>query len=134
MLQFRAATKTDLPKVIRLLADDPLGKGRERFEVPLPAAYVEAFQAMLGQDGNRLIVAIEDQNIVGCLQPGEEPGMQGGVRRPLCRPPPKFRRVGQGFRRELGVEHPAPGHQNSSSASGLTPPPRPAHNPHYHAV
>ncbi|MCG8358035.1 MAG: GNAT family N-acetyltransferase [Kiloniellales bacterium] len=75
MLQFRAATKTDLPKVIRLLADDPLGKGRERFEVPLPAAYVEAFQAMLGQDGNRLIVAIEDQNIVGCLQLVIIPGL-----------------------------------------------------------
>ena len=38
-LQFRKATRDDLPALVRLLADDVLGAKRERYETPLPETY-----------------------------------------------------------------------------------------------
>lgn len=67
MITFRDATETDLPAVVRLLADDPLGRGREQNETPLPENYARGFHAMLAQ-GGRLILAVEDGAVVGCLQ------------------------------------------------------------------
>ncbi len=45
VLTFRAATEADLPAIVQLLAADPLGATRERFEMPLPDAYHRAFAA-----------------------------------------------------------------------------------------
>ncbi len=36
MIKFRDAVEADLPTVVRMLADDRLGGGRERDERPLP--------------------------------------------------------------------------------------------------
>lgn len=66
--QIRLATVEDLPAVVRMLADDPLGAGRERFTEPLPTPYLDAFAAMQAQGGNDLLVAVEDDVVVGCLQ------------------------------------------------------------------
>lgn len=38
-MHFRKAQKEDLPAIVRLLADDELGSGRERYEDPLPEEY-----------------------------------------------------------------------------------------------
>lgn len=67
MTTFRDATEADLPAVVRLLADDRFGRERERDEAPLPDSYSTGFRAMAAQ-GGRLIVAIEDGAVVGCLQ------------------------------------------------------------------
>jgi ribosomal protein S18 acetylase RimI-like enzyme len=67
MIAFRDAVEADLPAVVRLLADDQLGRGRERDEMPLPESYVRGFRAMLAQ-GGRLILAMQDGAVVGCLQ------------------------------------------------------------------
>ncbi len=67
MIAFRDAGEPDLPAVVRLLADDRLGRGRERNEMPLPDSYARGFRAMLAQ-GGRLILAEQDGAVVGCLQ------------------------------------------------------------------
>jgi ribosomal protein S18 acetylase RimI-like enzyme len=71
----RVATDDDLPTVVRMLADDPLGMGREEFADPLPVAYRQAFAAMRAQGGNDLLVAVEDTTVVGCLQLTIIPGI-----------------------------------------------------------
>ena len=67
MITFRDAVEADLPAVVRLLADDQFGQGRERDEAPLPDSYARGFRAMLAQ-GGRLILAMKDGAVVGCLQ------------------------------------------------------------------
>ncbi len=42
-VSFRRAERSDLPRIVRLLADDPLGARRERYETPLPGSYLAAF-------------------------------------------------------------------------------------------
>lgn len=71
----RRATEDDLPAVVRLLADDPLGATRERFAEPLPDAYRAAFAAMEAQTGNDLLVAVTAEEVVGCLQLTVIPGI-----------------------------------------------------------
>jgi len=67
VITFRDAFEADLPAVVRLLADDQFGQGRERDETPLPESYARGFRAMLAQ-GGRLILAEQDGLVVGCLQ------------------------------------------------------------------
>jgi ribosomal protein S18 acetylase RimI-like enzyme len=67
-LGIRRARREDVPAIVRLLADDPLGGTREEASDPLPQAYWDAFDAMTEQGGNLLIVAEEDGVVVGCLQ------------------------------------------------------------------
>ena len=66
-MQYRDATETDLPAIVHLLADDQFGAGRERDVSPLPPCYLAGFRAMLAQ-GGRIILAVQDGTIVGCLQ------------------------------------------------------------------
>ena len=75
MTTIRPATVADLPAIVRLLADDPLGATRERYEEPLPAAYREAFAAVEAQEGNRILVAERDGRVIGCLQLTIIPGL-----------------------------------------------------------
>lgn len=68
MPEFREATEADLPQIVRLLAEDPLGAQRERHADPLPHSYRDAFRRMRAQPGNRILVALEGGDVVGCLQ------------------------------------------------------------------
>lgn len=83
----RTATESDLIEIVRLLADDPLGREREDFRVPLPACYQISFAEIVGQGGNELLVAVADakegvDQIVGCLQLTMIPGLsRQGMRR-----------------------------------------------------
>ena len=72
---FRPACRKDLARIVELLADDPLGAGRERFEDPLPASYDAAFDRIEASDGNILTVAELDGAVVGCLQMTFIPGL-----------------------------------------------------------
>lgn len=38
-MKFGKATKTDIPFIVQLIANDKLGQFRERFEDPLPNTY-----------------------------------------------------------------------------------------------
>jgi ribosomal protein S18 acetylase RimI-like enzyme len=84
MLEFRRATEFDLPAIVRLLADDALGRERERYKDPLPRAYLDAFRAIERQEGNSVIVAVEEGMVVGCLQLTLIPGLsRRGAKRAL---------------------------------------------------
>lgn len=64
----RRATAQDLPAIVRLLADDPLGAKRERYRLPLPASYRAAFAAIDRDPNQELCVACLDESVVGVLQ------------------------------------------------------------------
>lgn len=65
---FRRAVRADVPEIVRLLADDPLGSKRERYELPLPASYLTAFEAIDSDPDNELVVACLGTRIAGVLQ------------------------------------------------------------------
>lgn len=61
----REAVAGDVGAIAELLADDGLGRGRER---PGDPAYDKAFERMAGQPGNVYLLAVEDEAILACLQ------------------------------------------------------------------
>ncbi|QDY45746.1 GNAT family N-acetyltransferase [Planococcus glaciei] len=67
-VEFRNAVREDLDRIVEMLADDMLGKERERFEQPLPNFYIQAFEAIEADPNNELIVACLDGEIVGVQQ------------------------------------------------------------------
>jgi GNAT superfamily N-acetyltransferase len=81
-LTIRRATRADLPAIVRLLADDPLGKTRERDEEPLPQTYYTAFAAIDADPRNELVVVEATGEVVGTLQLTLLPYLtyQGGTR------------------------------------------------------
>ena len=64
----RLATREDVAAIVRLLADDVLGAQRERVEDPIAPVYLQAFDEMAGQSNNALLVAVRDEEVIGCLQ------------------------------------------------------------------
>ncbi|QRG66655.1 GNAT family N-acetyltransferase [Brevibacillus choshinensis] len=74
-MEFKTATIDHLPAIVRLLADDELGATRERFEEPLPLQYIEAFEKIMQQVGNSIIVALDNEEVIGCLQLTLIPGI-----------------------------------------------------------
>ncbi|HEY1012020.1 MAG TPA: GNAT family N-acetyltransferase [Herpetosiphonaceae bacterium] len=81
-LRIRRAEAADLPDIVRLLADDPLGSQRERFADPLPESYRAAFAAIERDPGQELVVAELDGAVIGTLQLSFIPYLtyQGGSR------------------------------------------------------
>ncbi len=67
-VQFRTAERQDLPAIVKMLADDPLGSKRETYSLPLSGSYESAFSAIELDPNNELIVAVLDKAIVGVLQ------------------------------------------------------------------
>lgn len=67
-LEFRLAALQDLDQIVAMLADDVLGSKRERYEQPLPASYLQAFQAIAEDPNNELIVACFGKEVVGVQQ------------------------------------------------------------------
>ena len=81
-LIFRLARHADLPEIVRMLADDELGQQRERYEVPLPGCYAEAFEQINNSPFFELIVAELSGRMAGSLQLIFIPSLsfQGGLR------------------------------------------------------
>ena len=81
-LQFRPATRADVPAIVHLLAEDELGSQRERYETPLPQTYFAAFEAIQTDPNQELIVAELNGEVVGTLQLMYLPSLsyQGGTR------------------------------------------------------
>lgn len=64
----RKATEHDLPLIVKLLANDSLGKQRECYQEPLPESYMNAFSE-INSDKNNFLVVMEDNSvIIGTLQ------------------------------------------------------------------
>lgn len=81
-LIIRDAMASDLPDIVRLLADDERGKKRETTADPLPQSYVDAFSAITADQRSKLLVAERDRRAVGTMQLTFIPGMtyQGSER------------------------------------------------------
>src|SRR6266699_437792 len=85
MLQvtIRRARRDDVGSIVAMLADDPLGRQRERIEDPLPQAYFDAFERLARDPNLQLVVAENGEGaVVGCLQLCILPGVssQGASR------------------------------------------------------
>lgn len=69
MLKFREATKADVIEIVKMLADDPLGKSREDYREPLPELYYQAFESI---DANpyEMLMVVEDEHkaVIGSFQ------------------------------------------------------------------
>jgi ribosomal protein S18 acetylase RimI-like enzyme len=79
----RRARRDDVGIIVAMLADDPLGRARERVEEPLPVCYFRAFEALEQDPHIQLVVAQDgDGAVVGCLQLCILPGLssQGASR------------------------------------------------------
>jgi ribosomal protein S18 acetylase RimI-like enzyme len=79
----RRARRDDAGAIVRMLADDPLGRARERIEEPLPPGYHLAFEAVERDPNIELVVAEDEKGaVVGCLQLCILPGLssQGASR------------------------------------------------------
>jgi GNAT superfamily N-acetyltransferase len=73
---FRNASSTDLPAIITLLADDPIGATREVASKEMDQAYLEAFAAIEADPNQLLAVAVDDDGkVIGCLQLSFIPGL-----------------------------------------------------------
>jgi len=80
---FRPARRSDLVSIVRMLSDDALGATRERFETPLPASYLKAFEAIDADPNNELLVGVDgNDNAIAVLQITFTPFLthQGGWR------------------------------------------------------
>ncbi|MGX1308558.1 GNAT superfamily N-acetyltransferase [Amorphus suaedae] len=72
---FRPAREADIAAIVALLADDGLGRGREKPGLPLDPRYRDAFAALDRDPNQLLLVAERDGAIVGCLQLTFIPGL-----------------------------------------------------------
>jgi len=79
---FRLATRNDLPSIVHLLADDELGRQRERDDDPLPESYSIAFEKISSDPNHELIVAELNGRVLGTLHLMFLPSIsyQGGLR------------------------------------------------------
>ncbi|HET8987911.1 MAG TPA: GNAT family N-acetyltransferase [Humibacillus sp.] len=69
----RTATREDVPAVVAMLADDPLGAAREN---PADTAtYAAAYDRVAADPGQHLVVAERDGRVVGTLQLSVIPGL-----------------------------------------------------------
>lgn len=81
-VSIRPARREDVPAIVAMLADDHLGRARERVEDPLPAIYYQAFERVVRDSNLTLVVAESEGRVVGCLQLAVLAGIssQGGIR------------------------------------------------------
>ncbi|MFD8791590.1 GNAT family N-acetyltransferase [Streptomyces vinaceus] len=69
----RPATEEDLPAIVALLADDPLGATRESPDDLTP--YLAAFKRLADDPHQRVVVAVRENRVVGTLQLTIVPGL-----------------------------------------------------------
>lgn len=67
-LLFRAARRGDVEAIVRLLADDEIGAGREQVGEEVPTFYYDAFSVIAADANNELLVAEAGGRVVGVLQ------------------------------------------------------------------
>jgi GNAT superfamily N-acetyltransferase len=81
-ISIRPARRDDVGAIVGMLADDPLGRARERIGDPLPTCYFDAFDRVDRDPNLLLVVAEEEGAVVGCLQLCILPGLssQGALR------------------------------------------------------
>ncbi|MDF0705883.1 GNAT family N-acetyltransferase [Flagellimonas okinawensis] len=80
---FRKASTKDLPIIVEMIADDPLGSKRENYTLPLPKTYYDALERITS-DKNQELMVVENKtgNITAVFQMSFIPYLtyQGGIR------------------------------------------------------
>ena len=72
-LVIRGAVRDDVPAIVAMLADDPLGAARE--DLGDPRTYDAAYDRVVADPGQHLVVAERDGTVVGTLQLSVIPGL-----------------------------------------------------------
>ncbi|MGW2468620.1 N-acetyltransferase family protein [Streptomyces bauhiniae] len=72
-LAIRPATPDDIPAIVAMLADDPLGAQRESPDDLTP--YLAAFERLDTDPNQHLVVAVRDGRVIGSLQLTIIPGL-----------------------------------------------------------
>ncbi|MFJ5774741.1 GNAT family N-acetyltransferase [Streptomyces sp. NPDC093094] len=72
-LEIRRAAPEDIPAIVAMLADDPLGARRESPDDLTP--YLTAFERLASDPHQRLVVAVREGSVVGTLQLTIVPGL-----------------------------------------------------------
>ncbi|MEU7720347.1 GNAT family N-acetyltransferase [Streptomyces tibetensis] len=72
-LEIRAATTDDIPAIVAMLADDPLGAQRESPDDLTP--YLAALERLSTDPNQHLVVAVREGRVVGTLQLTIIPGL-----------------------------------------------------------
>ncbi|MEU5955978.1 GNAT family N-acetyltransferase [Streptomyces sp. NPDC047525] len=72
-LEIRPAVADDIPAIVEMLADDPLGSARESPNDLTP--YLAAFERLAGDPNQHLVVAVREGRVVGTLQLTIVPGL-----------------------------------------------------------
>ncbi|CQR63090.1 GNAT family N-acetyltransferase [Streptomyces leeuwenhoekii] len=72
-LEIRPAAEKDIPAIVAMLADDPLGAQRESPDDPAP--YLAAFKRLSDDPDQHLMVAVREGRVVGTLQLTIIPGL-----------------------------------------------------------
>ncbi|MBM4794687.1 GNAT family N-acetyltransferase [Streptomyces sioyaensis] len=72
-IEIRRATEADLPAIVAMLADDPLGAAREAPDDLAP--YRAAFEALAADPQQHLVVAVREGRTIGTLQLTVIPGL-----------------------------------------------------------
>lgn len=68
-MKFRKAKKDDVPEIVKMIANDELGKQREDYQEPLPEKYYQAFENIDSDINQELIVIENEENaVIGTLQ------------------------------------------------------------------
>lgn len=69
MYPIRIAKRKDLNAIVQLLSEDPLGKKREDYQIPLPNRYYRAFEK-IASDPNQELVVVEGAavEVIGTMQ------------------------------------------------------------------
>ena len=68
-MNFRKATKNDVPFIVKMIANDKLGKLRENYQDPLPDSYYNAFENIDADPNQELMVVENDTSeVIGTLQ------------------------------------------------------------------
>lgn len=72
-LEIQPATVDDIPSIVAMLADDPLGAQRESPDDLTP--YLAALQRLTSDPNQHLVVAVRESRVVGTLQLTIIPGL-----------------------------------------------------------
>ncbi|WP_458244726.1 N-acetyltransferase family protein [Streptomyces sp. MAI_2237] len=72
-LEIRPATADDVPEIVAMLADDPLGAQRESPDDLAP--YLAALERLTADPNQHLVVAVREDRVVGTLQLTIVPGL-----------------------------------------------------------
>ncbi|MEU6677132.1 GNAT family N-acetyltransferase [Streptomyces sp. NPDC046925] len=72
-LEIRPAIADDVPAIVEMLADDPLGSTRESPDDLTP--YLTAYERLAGDPNQHLVVAVREGRVVGTLQLTIVPGL-----------------------------------------------------------